>query len=58
MSVSEIFKSMEYGPAPESTEEANAWLDSHKRKFKLFIGGKWTCRARQSICGWQPRQWR
>ena len=41
MSVSEIFKSMEYGPAPESTEQANAWLDSHGRKFKLFIGGKW-----------------
>ena len=40
--MSEIFNSMEYGPAPESTEQANAWLDSHDRKFKLFIGGKWT----------------
>lgn len=41
MSVSKIFKSMEYGPAPESVSEANAWLDSHNRKFKLFINGKW-----------------
>ena len=41
MSVKKIFKSMEYGPAPESAAEANAWLDSHNRKFKLFIDGKW-----------------
>lgn len=39
--VAEIFESMEYGPAPESADAANAWLDVHKRKFKLFINGKW-----------------
>jgi aldehyde dehydrogenase (NAD+) len=39
--VAEIFQSLEYGPAPESANEANAWLDSKKRKFDLFIDGRW-----------------
>ncbi len=42
MSVKEIYKTMEYGSAPESDLEAKAWLASHKNKFDLFIGGKWT----------------
>jgi aldehyde dehydrogenase (NAD+) len=33
---------MDYGPAPESTKEANAWLDQHGRRFGLFIDGAWT----------------
>jgi len=37
----EIFKTMEYGPAPESPEAVNAWLDEHKRKFGLFINNEW-----------------
>ena len=37
----DIFDSMEYGPAPESAGEAEKWLDSHERKFDLFIGGEW-----------------
>ena len=41
MSVSDIFQSMEYGPAPESEAEAMAWLGSD-RSFGLFIGGAWT----------------
>ncbi len=32
---------MAYGPAPESAANANAFLDSHKRKFDLFINNKW-----------------
>ncbi|RZA33834.1 MAG: aldehyde dehydrogenase family protein [Lysobacteraceae bacterium] len=32
---------MDYGPAPESTKEANAWLDQHGRRFGLFIDGAW-----------------
>lgn len=40
-SVAEIFETMEYGPAPESTDAAYAWLDSHKRTFSHFINGKW-----------------
>ncbi|MEX0350737.1 MAG: aldehyde dehydrogenase family protein [Paracoccaceae bacterium] len=42
MTVSEIFKTMDYGPAPESAAEANAWLDRHDRTFGLFIGGAFT----------------
>lgn len=41
MSVKEIYKTLDYGPAPESDAQAKAWLASHKKKFDLFIGGKW-----------------
>ena len=37
----EIFKTMEYGPAPESSSAVNAWLDEHNRKFGLFINNEW-----------------
>ncbi|MYN47026.1 aldehyde dehydrogenase family protein [Pseudoduganella sp. FT93W] len=33
---------MEYGPAPESTKEAQAWLDQHGRSFGLFINNQWS----------------
>ena len=39
--VSEIFKSMSYGPAPEDDSGLYAWLDSHKKDFGLFINGEW-----------------
>lgn len=39
MNVKEILETMEYGPAPESNSEANAWLDKHGRKFGHFING-------------------
>lgn len=41
MSVAEIFKTLDYGPAPESADPANAWLDSHERQFELFINNEW-----------------
>ena len=41
MSVPEILKTMAYGPAPESAEAANQWLDEHGRKFGLFINNTW-----------------
>src|SRR3954471_5641679 len=41
-SIPEIFQSMEYGPAPESSGPAQAWLDAHQRRFGLFIAGTWT----------------
>ena len=41
MEIKEIYNSMTYGPAPESADEAIHFLESHKRKFKLFINGKW-----------------
>ncbi|XP_073458447.1 aldehyde dehydrogenase family 16 member A1 isoform X2 [Aquarana catesbeiana] len=39
--VREIFTSMQYGPAPEAANIAQAWLDSHERSFGHFVGGKW-----------------
>ncbi|WP_068109291.1 aldehyde dehydrogenase family protein [Tropicimonas marinistellae] len=42
MSIQNIFDSMDYGPAPESDAEAQAWLESHGRAFGHFIGGKFT----------------
>ena len=39
--VSEVFHSMAYGPAPEAVDSAQAWLEAHKRKFDLYIDGKW-----------------
>ncbi|MDE3151344.1 MAG: aldehyde dehydrogenase family protein, partial [Gemmatimonadota bacterium] len=41
-SVSAIFETMEYGPAPESGAEVRAWLDAHGHAFGHFIGGQWT----------------
>jgi aldehyde dehydrogenase (NAD+) len=40
MKVKEIFETMEYGPAPESAQEAHEWLAQHKNKFELFVDGK------------------
>ena len=39
--ISEIFETLEYGPAPESADRAQAWLDERGRSFGLFIGGDW-----------------
>jgi aldehyde dehydrogenase (NAD+) len=41
-SVADIFKSMEYGPAPESDQQARQWLGKHERVFGHFINGEWT----------------
>ncbi len=41
MEVKEIFKTMEYGPAPESADLANEFLKTHNRKFGLYINGTW-----------------
>ena len=40
--VAEIFKSMEYGPAPESDHPARMWLGKFERVFGHFIDGEWT----------------
>jgi aldehyde dehydrogenase (NAD+) len=42
MNVPEIFETMDYGPAPESAAEAQAWLEGHNRRFGHFIGGSFT----------------
>lgn len=42
-SVSEVFDTLAYGPAPESPAVAYAWLDDHGREFGHFIGNKVRC---------------
>src|SRR5512140_589894 len=37
----DIFKTMEYGPAPESASAVKSWLNEHNRKFGLFINNQW-----------------
>ncbi|MGB9202596.1 MAG: aldehyde dehydrogenase family protein [Terriglobales bacterium] len=45
MSIAEKFVSMEYGPAPEDSKEAGAWLERHAFRFQHFIGGGWQAPA-------------
>jgi len=40
--INEILNTMDYGPAPESQKEAQAWLEQRSRKFGLFIDNQWT----------------
>ena len=40
--INEILTTMDYGPAPESTREALAWLERHERRFGLFIDNAWS----------------
>ncbi|HEU5260811.1 MAG TPA: aldehyde dehydrogenase family protein [Gemmatimonadales bacterium] len=40
--VSEIFETMAYGPAPESDKQALDWIAKHGGQLGLFIGGRWT----------------
>src|SRR5918998_3933374 len=40
--VSEIFQSMEWGPAPESDKPALAWLARYNHTFGHYLGGRFT----------------
>ena len=40
--IAEIFTSLDYGPAPEASDVAFAWLSAHESRFGHFIDGKWT----------------
>ncbi len=42
ISVSDAFKSMEYGPAPESRALADEWLQAHGSAFGHYINGSFT----------------
>ena len=42
MTVSDIFNSMDYGPAPESSAEALAWIAAHNASFGHWIDGAFT----------------
>jgi len=47
MSIKEIFNTMDYGTAPESTAMAKQWLAEQQHQFKHFIGGQWQTPASQ-----------
>ena len=36
-----LFRQLDYGPAPESDQPAQAWLDQHQRSFALYLNGNW-----------------
>ena len=40
--INEILQTMDYGPALESSKEAQAWLDHHERRFGVFIDNAWS----------------
>ena len=40
--VSDIFQSMEYGPAPEADQPARLWLAKYEKVFGHCINGDWT----------------
>jgi aldehyde dehydrogenase (NAD+) len=42
MTIKEIFDAMSYGPAPESSAEALAWLTKHNARFGHWIDGAFT----------------
>ena len=44
----QLFQTMSYGPAPESADAADAWLDARERKFDLFVDNAWTPPAESS----------
>lgn len=45
MQVAEIFNTMNYGPAPESTLKVDSWLENRRDGFGLFISGQWVASA-------------
>jgi aldehyde dehydrogenase (NAD+) len=42
MNVADIFRSMDYGPAPEAATEALSWIARHKGRFGHWIDGAFT----------------
>lgn len=44
MNVMDIFETMDYGPAPESPNPAQAWIAAHQ-PFGLFINNRWVAPA-------------
>jgi aldehyde dehydrogenase (NAD+) len=49
MSIREIFDHLDYGPAPEATEAAEAWLEARQNRLEHFIDGAWRRPAEE---GW------
>ena len=47
--LTELFHTLPYGPAPEAADAAEAWLNSHARKFDLFINNNWVAPAEDNF---------
>jgi len=45
MNILERYQAMEYGPAPEARNEADAWIAARDLSKALFIGGDWKAAA-------------
>jgi len=43
--VTDILRTMDYGPAPEANSEVVAWLEKHEGRFLHFIGGRFVAPA-------------
>ncbi len=41
VTVSELYDTLPYGPAPEDPKLAQAWLDDRSRRFGVYIDGAW-----------------
>ena len=39
--VADVFRTLDYGPAPESASLVREWLGRHQPRMKLFYGGTW-----------------
>ena len=47
--ITDILRTMDYGPAPEEDAQARAWLAKHKGRFGHFIGGRLTATAGETF---------
>ena len=54
MNVTEIYKNMNYGPAPESSDNVESWLEDHKQGFQLFINGQWQSSSTEQFDSTNP----
>src|SRR5689334_21630958 len=39
--ITDIMRTMDYGPSPEASQPARDWLAGHRSRFGLWIGGRW-----------------
>ncbi|MDT8436464.1 MAG: aldehyde dehydrogenase family protein [Gemmatimonadota bacterium] len=39
--ITELFETLDYGPAPEAAGPVEEWLDRHGRRFAHWVGGAW-----------------
>ncbi|PCJ48989.1 MAG: aldehyde dehydrogenase [Gammaproteobacteria bacterium] len=55
MNITEIYNTMNYGPAPESSANVEAWLKKHNQGFSLYINGQWcSAEAKRSFDSCNP----